>query len=440
VNVTLENLGPCKKLLRIDVEAEKVKGAFDEVAGQYIKNVALPGFRPGRAPRDMVLKKFGSEIQQEVKRRVYSEVFRQAVKDHNLEVIADPDVEEIHWALDAEVKVAFTVETAPQFELPDYRGLPARRENARVTDSDLEKALDALRERKSSFSTVDRPAQAGDFVVVNYTGTSDGQPITALAPAARGLSEQKNFWLHLEPGSFIPGFTEQLHGAKAGDHRTVNVDFPADFVTPQLQGRKGVYEVEIVEVKERQLPALDDEFAKSWKAESLHQLREGVRSDLQNELNTKAHQSVRGQVVKNLLEKVQFDLPETALNQETRSVVYNIVAENQRRGVAKELIEQQKDEIYAAANTTAKERVKANFMFSRIAVKEGIKVTQEELNMRLVAMARHYQMTPEKLAKELEKRDGIRDIYSQMMNEKVVDFLQQHARIEDVAPAPAPAQ
>ena len=208
VNVTLEHLGPCKKLLRVDVDAAQVKTAFEDVTSLYIKNAALPGFRPGRAPRDMVLKKFDQDITTEVKRKLYSEVFRQAIKEHQLEVVADPDVEEIQFANGQDAKVAFTVETVPQFELPNYRGLPARRDNAKVTEEDLEKALTALRERKSTFQTVNRPAQAGDFVVVNYNGTCEGQPITALAPAARGLTEQKNFWLQLEKDSFIPGFTE----------------------------------------------------------------------------------------------------------------------------------------------------------------------------------------------------------------------------------------
>lgn len=112
-------------------------------------------------------------------------------------------------------------------------------------------------------------------------------------------------------------------------------------------------------------------------------------------------------------------------------MVYNIVAENQQRGVAKELIEQQKEQIYAAASQTAKERVKASFIFNKIAAKEGIKVTQDELNVRIVAMARHYQTTPEKLVKELEKRNGLSEIYGQMVHEKVVDFLQEHAKIEE---------
>ena len=253
MNVSLENLGPCKKLLRVDVESARVKKNLAAVTDEYVKQAALPGFRPGKAPRDMIIKRFQEDIEKESKRRLYTEVFKEAVKQHEFEVITDPDVEEVHYAADEDVKVAFTVEVAPQFEIPEYRGLPAKRSVAKVTDDDLERALTSLREQKSEFATVNRAAQSGDFAVVNYTGTCEGQPITQLAPAARGLTEQKSFWLHLEKDAFIPGFTEQLVGAKAGDKRTVTVQFPADFVTPQLQNKSGAFEVEVIEIKERSL-------------------------------------------------------------------------------------------------------------------------------------------------------------------------------------------
>jgi trigger factor len=271
-------------------------------------------------------------------------------------------------------------------------------------------------------------------VVVSYTGTSDGKPLTIIAPNARGLTEQKNFWVEVKPDSFIPGFAMQLEGAKAGEKRTVNIDFPADFVTPELAGKKATYDVEVVEVKERNLPSLDDAFAKSYGAENLEKLREGVRSDLQNELNSRQKRSIRGQIVKELLGKMTFDLPETQVQQETRNVVYEIVSENQKRGIPKEVIDKQKDEIFNASTNTAKERVKASYVFQKIADKEGIRVSREELQGRIAILAQNYQMTPQKFMQELEKRDGLSEIYQQMVHEKVVDYLQEHAKIEDVQP------
>jgi trigger factor len=432
VNVTVENLAPCKKLVRFELEPKAVDEAFEQMAKNFVREVQLPGFRPGKAPKDMVLKKYEKEISDEVKKKLINDTFRQGVKDQKIEVVGVPDLEEIQFARGQSLQFAATVETAPEFELPEYRGVPADRDMATVTEQDMERALSALQGQQGKFEKVDRPVKQGDYVVVNYTGTSEGKPLTEIAPAARGLTEQKAFWVEVKPDSFIPGFAMQLEGAKAGDKRTVNIDFPQDFVTPQLASKKAVYDVEVVEVKERNLPTIDDAFAKSFGAENLEKLREGVRSDLQNELNLRQKRSIRNQVVKSLLDKVTFDLPETQVQHETRNVVYEIVAENQKRGVPKELIDQQKEEIFNASSGTAKERVKAAYVFQKIAEKEGIRVSSEELNTRIIALAQNYQMTPQKFVQELEKRDGLTEIHQQMLHEKVVDYLQEHAKIQDV--------
>lgn len=435
MNVTVENLGPCKKLLRIDLDAAAVTTVFDAVTKDYQKQANLPGFRPGKAPKDMVLKRYEKEIEEEAKRKLLGDSYRNAVKEHKIEVVGYPDIEEIQFGKDQPLQFAATIETAPEFEAPDYRGLSAQREKRSVTEEDIDKAIKLLADRVSNFNKVEREVKEGDIAVVDYTGSCEGKPIAELAPAAKGLTEQKAFWVEVKPDSFIPGFGMQLIGAKAGDKRTVNVDFPTEFVTPELAGKRGSYEVEVVEVKEKVVPVIDDAFAKTYDAENVQALREGVRRDLQNELNTKQARSVRGQIVKNLLDQVNVELPETLVAQETRNIVYQIVQENQQRGVTKEAIDGQKDEIYKASHNTARERVKASFVFQKIAAKEGIRVAPEEVNARIYALSQQYQMAPDKFAKELEKRDGISEIWSQLLNEKVIDFLQQNAKIEDVEPA-----
>ena len=305
-----------------------------------------------------------------------------------------------------------------------------------MTDADVERALDMLRGRQLEYKTVDRPAQAGDVAVINFTGTCDGKPITDIAPTAKGLTEQKGFWVNLDDSSFIPGFGEQLIGAKAAEKRTVTVNFPADFVTPELAGKQGVYDVELSEVKEKVLPVLDDTFAKSYGAESVEKLRTGVRTDLENELKYKKERSIRHQIVTELLSRVSFELPESAVSNETRNVVYNIVNENQKRGVAKEVIQAEKDKIYAAAADTAKNRVKTSFVLQKIAEKEDIKVSQEEVAVRVQQMAAAYQIPPDQFIKDLQKRNGIVEIYDQIASDKTLDFLEKNASIEDVAPQP----
>lgn len=436
VNVTVENLAPCKKLMRLEIDAQKVDETFDAITRDFQKQATLPGFRPGKAPRDMVLRKYEKDIEAEVKHKLMSESYKKAVDEQKLDIVGQPDVEEIQFGRGQALQFAVTVETAPDFQLPDYKGLPAQREARVVSDEDIVRAVEILRAQRVNYQTVERAAQTGDVAVVNYTGTSDGKPLTEIAPTATGLTEQKNFWIEVQPQSFIPGFAEQLTGAKAGERRTVNVSFPDDFVTPQLAGKPGVYEVEVVEVKEKVLPELDDEFAKTYGAENLEKLREGVRRDLENELKYKLDKSVRNQLVRGLLDRVNFELPESAVARETRNVVYDIVQENQKRGVSRELIEQQKDQIYSAAAHGAKERVKMEFLFRRIAEQEDIKVSQEEIGRRITQLAAMYQIPAEQFLKDLQKRNALIEIYDQVMNEKVVDLLQQHARIEDVSPQP----
>jgi trigger factor len=334
------------------------------------------------------------------------------------------------------MQFAVTVEIAPEFELPEYKGLPAIRPSARVTPEDIERALRLLAEQRTEYQTVARELQTGDVAVINYSGTCEGKPLTDLAPTARGLTEKKNFWVTVDATSFIPGFGPQLAGMKAGDKRAVKVDFPADFVVPQLAGKQGVYDVELAEAKEKRTPAVDEAFAKAYGAESLEKLREGVRADLQNELNTKQSRAIRNQVAQNLLDKIQVALPESLVEQETRSIVYSIVHDNTQRGTPKEAIDAQQDQIYANAKATAQQRVKAMFVFQRVADKEGVRVEQTDLLGRLQLMATQYKMPLDKLYKDMQKSGRIDEIVHQILSEKVVDLLVQFARIEDAPAAP----
>jgi trigger factor len=437
VNITVENLAPCKKLVRVEVDAKAVDEAFDTITKDFQKQASLPGFRPGKAPRNLVLKKYEADIKDEVKRKLIGDSYRKALDEKKISVIGYPDIEEIQFGRGQALQFAATIETAPEFQLPEYKGLPAKREAKSVTAADVDRAIELLAKQHIKFETVARELRLGDVAVVNYTGTCDGKPITDTAPTAKGLTEQKNFWVDAAPDSFIPGFADQIIGAKAGDKRTVNVNFPTDFVTRQLAGKKGVYEVEVVEVKEKALPPIDDEFAKKYDAENLLKLREGVQRDLENELKYSQAKAVRSQIIRALLTATNFDLPETAVAHETRNVVYDLVRENSQRGVARDLIEKQKDEIYSAAAQSAKERVKLSFLIQRIAEKEGIQVSQDEVLKRVQSLSMAYQIPLEKFLKDLQKRNGVAELYDQIAHEKVLAFLEQNAKIEEVPAAAA---
>lgn len=432
MNVTVETLAPCRRLVRVEVDADAVNAAFDKITAEFQREARFPGFRPGKAPRELVSRTYSRQIEEEVKRSLTSDHYRKALEQNHLRVVGNPDVEDIQFGRGQSLVFAATVEVVPEFTLPEYKGIPVQREARTVTDADVERAIEVLQNQHASYRDVARPVQTGDFVVVNYTGSSEGKPLTDFSPTARGLTQQNGFWMHVQPDSFIPGFTEQLVGAQAGERRTVNVDFPADFVAQQLSGKKGVYEVELVQVKEKVLPEITDELAQKFGAENLEKLREGVRRDLQNELEFKQRRSLRNQIVRSLVTRLNIELPESLVVGETRSVIRDILRQNQERGISKEAIEQQKEEIYSVANNSAKDRVKAAFILGEIAEKEGIRVSEDELKVRIVQLAQQNNIAIDKLVKQLRDSNGFGQIHEQILSAKVLDFLQEHARIEDV--------
>jgi trigger factor len=239
--------------------------------------------------------------------------------------------------------------------------------------------------------------------------------------------------------AFIPGFTDPLIGAVVGDKRTATLTIPEDFVVKDLVGKTVVYEIEVAGVKEKQLPEVNDEFAKGFGAGSSDELLAGIRRDLTNELNFRSRRDLRDQLLKALLDQVQFDLPETVVANETKSLVYNIVNENQKRGVSTEVIEEKRQEIFANANISAKDRVKAAFIINRIAEKENIKAENKEILQRVYGLAQQNNTTPDKMVKALQDQDAFPAIAQEIVTAKVLDLVEMNGTITEVAGAPEAA-
>lgn len=436
MEVTITDLSPCKKQLRIEIDAETVNAKFDAVAKDFRRHAHLPGFRPGKAPLANVMRSYGDKIGEEAKRTLMSDSYAKALKENELRPVIMPEVEELQFGHGKPFQYLATLEVTPAFEMPEYIGIEVEKERHSVNDADIAKALDTLREQRVSYADMDRPAVEEDFIVVNFTGTIDDKPITDLIKVARGLTEQKNFWLHKTQNPLIPGTVEALIGSSKGDKKTVTVTIPDDFVYEEIVGKEAKYEIEVVQVKEKSLPELDDKFAKGFGAESMDKLREGVENDLKNELEYSKKKSIRNQCVDKLLGAVNCDLPETIVNEATRAAVHNIVQQNHQRGVGKEIIEENKDKIYANAKTDAEVRVKANYILSKIAEKEGIKVTDQELSRQVAAMAAQQKVKPQKLAQQLKDNGTIYQVQEEIMNAKVIDLLEEKAKVTEIDPKP----
>lgn len=432
--VTIENTAPCRKKLRVEVDAQRVAGTRAEIVQEFRKVASIPGFRPGKAPEPMVEKRYAGQIDDELRKRLIPESYREALNEQHLKVVGYPQVESVEYQPGRPFVYTATVDTAPEFPLPDYKGISVKKKAAAVRDEDVQKTLDSLREQQADFVDVQgRTLRAGDFAVINYTGVAEGKPISELAPEAKGLGENKDFWLLISPDSFLPGFCDQLIGASAGEKRQALVDFPADFPQKPLAGKKATFFVDVVALKEKKLPELNDELAKKLGAESLDKLKEAVRKGVLAEAEGQQNADLRRQIIEHLLSKVAFELPESLVSQETRSIIYDVVRENSMRGATKEQLEQKKDEIFGFAAKSAKERLRTSFILEAIAHAEQIKVEEPEVEQRIAELAQRSRITPARLKAQLTEKGGLGEIEEQILVGKTLDFLVDSAKVEEIA-------
>lgn len=431
MSVSVEVVGPCRRKLRIEVSAERVAGRRAEILRELRQVVAIPGFRPGKAPEPLVEKHYGREIDEELRKSLIPDAYRDAVAEQKLRVVGLPKIENVDWQPGQPLSFTATVDVAPEFTLPEYKGLPVQRKEVTVTYEDVSALLEALRDQQADFVTVEgRGLKTGDFAVINYTGVADGKPIAEWVPDSKSLGGNENFWLLIESDSFLPGFCDQLLGAVPGEKRQVFITFPADFPEKPLAGRKATYFVDLVAIKEKKLPPLDDEFARKTGAETLDKLKELVRQQLRREREAERDAEMRDQLVDQLVKQTSFDLPEGLLAEETRRVIYELVRSNTLRGVSREELERQKHAIYSYALQSAKDRLRASYLLDAIAEKENIQVTETELNERIALLAKRHRSTPEQLRARLVENDELEQVRDEVRVSKTLDFLMAHAKVE----------
>jgi trigger factor len=419
--------------LRIELAPDVVRKEWDAIASNYSRYARIPGYRPGKAPKQVIERKFRKEIQDELTKALVSKSYQEAIAEKQLRVVSLTDVGDVEFGDDRSMRFTATVVTAPEFELPDYKKIPVQLPPMTVSEADVEMAIDRLRDQTADFVDVqDRALAMGDFSVLDFTGAIDGVPISEIVPeASKNLHGGKKFWLHLEPDNFLPKFCDQIVGMKKGDTRSVQVEFPADFPVSELAGKKADYAVTLDEIKEKVLPALDDAFAaKIMPEKTLADLRHAIEHNLEHEKEHEIERAKEQQIVKFLHEHISFDLPPPLLKNETRRALNELVHRNRERGVPDELLKGKEKELIEGAGSLAAHRLKTNFILHRIAEAEKIEVTREEIDERLRAQAAHYNVSVEKVRKEFEENDRLNGLAEEILLGKTLDFLKANVSVE----------
>jgi trigger factor len=428
--------------LRIELPAEEVRKEWDSIAANYARYARIPGFRAGKAPKPVIEKKFRKEIQDEVTKKLVSKSYHEAIAEKQLRVVSLTNLEDVEFGDDHSMRFRATVITAPEFELPDYKNITVQLPVAEVTEEEIDSAIARLRDNAADYTDViDRPLAMGDFAVLDFEGAIGGVAISEIAPeVSKNLQGGKKFWLRVMEENFLPGFCAQIVGMNPGETRSVQVDFPGEFQVPELAGKRADYAVTLNEIKQQVLPELNDEFAaKMLPGKTLHDLRHEVEHSLEHEKEHEIERTKESQIIRFLHENISFDLPPALLKNETRRALNELVHRNRERGVPDEMLKEKEKELIEGAGSLAAHRLKTNFILHRIAEKEQIKITREEVDARIAAEAQRYNVPVEKMRKELEENDRLDGVAEEVLLGKTLDLLKSNVSVHPASNSPAEA-
>jgi trigger factor len=427
VNVQLSPVSDSRKNLVVTLDKDEVDTEHKAVLGEYVRQARLPGFRPGKAPAALVIKRFSKEIAEELKQKVVTKAYRGALEKEKLDVLNVVSVDEGKIEQGGPAAITVTVDVRPEFTLPDYVGIPTTIAPVEPTEAEIDGIIQALRSERADFKAAERPAAKGDYVKLSYEGTVDGGPISAIAGDKQLYAKVPQTWEEVEGANegIIPGLGKQISGVSKGDKKTVSIAFPANFQpVPALSGKTAEYAIEIQEVRERILPELDAAFFKAHQVDDLEGLKNQVRTNLKIQKEQRNRSAQRSQVTQALAERVQFEPPTSLVESETQGVLRQFIQEQMRRGVPEEQFEKDKKELFEGARKAAEGRVKVQLILAKIADAEKITVTDRDLDLFIRNEAARTNQRPDKIAKDLSKdRDALRSVQQSIIFDKSVDFL-----------------
>ena len=433
MNVLLSTVSDTRKSLVVTLEKAEVDTEHQAVLGEYVRLARLPGFRPGKAPAAIVVKRFAKEIAEEFKQKVVSRAYKEALEKEKLDVLNVVKVEEGTIEPGAPASITVTVDVRPQFTLPDYVGLPTQVPPSDPTDAEIESVIQSLRSEGADFKPAERPAGKGDYVKLSYEGSLDGRPVAEIAGDKQLYAKVPQTWEEVEGANegIIPGLGKDLAGVSKGEKKSVAISFPADFQpVPALAGKTASYALEILEIRERILPELDAAFFKAHRVDDLEGLRSQVRTGLKLQKEQRNRAAQRSQVTQALADKASFEPPHSLVEAETQGVLRQFIEENMRRGIPAEQFEKDKKELIEGARKAAANRVKVELILAKVAEAEKIDVTERDIDLYIRREAARSKQRPDKLAKDLAKdRNALRSVHQSIIFDKSVDFLVSKATV-----------
>ncbi|MDD5449122.1 MAG: trigger factor [Candidatus Omnitrophica bacterium] len=410
-----------RKAFDIEIPAKDVKTRKDELFNKIGKTAAVPGFRMGKAPRDLLEKHYGDRVLKEVIEDLISDSYQKAINEEGFIPLGLPDISDIK--LDDSSSLSFKAEfnIRPRIELKDYKALKITKKSVEIKEKDVRESVEALRESSAKFKNAEnRPVRLGDYIVCDSEILVEGKPIS---------KKRENIWMPIEEKSYIPNLSAALMGANLNDEKEIESTIPADFSNKEYADKKAIFKIKVKEIKEKILPQIDDEFAKDLGYNNLSALEESVRKMLERQAELKTRHEMEHQVIERLLENANFTVPTSLVEEQLK---YLIAEEKERlikQGLKEPDIEAKEKELEARLRPVSEKQVKTMFILDEIAHKEKISVSSEELDETLEEIAKRHNQGKAKIEKYYKDNDLLSNLKMELRNGKILDLLIKQANI-----------
>src|ERR1700685_2587293 len=422
----------CKHELEITVPLDEIDRETDRVVATIQQKPKLPGFRPGKAPASLIRTKFSKQVREDVLENLLPKYFKQKVEEEHLEVVGRPNVKDVHFHAGEPLRFKAEFEVAPEIELKDYRGVTIHYSEPQVTEEDIAKRLDEIREQKAQFVNAEpRAIVDGDHAVVT---------LDSLSGVDQAI-HQDEVVLHVGDADTMAGFSEALRGMSPGEEKEVDVTYPEDFGQARLAGKTVRFRSKLTTIRTKELPELNDEFAQDLgDYPSLNDLREAVRKAIFHEREYGAQQKAKDQLIGKLIETHEFPVPEAYIERQIESQLENQFRELAERGIDPAKLKIDWAKLKDAQRPKALHDVKASLLVDKIAEREAIVPTNDEVDAEVQRIAKQQREPVAAVRKKLQKDGMLSRIAYQIRSSKTLNFLFEHARKEAGEPEPKEEQ
>ena len=436
LTVAIDEVGPCKKHVRVTVPQTDIEHYYGQAVGEMIDTADVPGFRQGRAPRKLVERRFREELMGQVKQKILVESLEQVAEDNDLDPINEPDldVDSIELLDDADHEYEFDEEVRPEFSLPAYDGLKVDRPVRDVTDADVAAYQSRFLSQYGELLTMDRSAEAGDYLSVNAEFTAGDQSLNKASDLVTELKPILRF-----QDAELSGYDELMQGAGSGDTRETDVTISQESENVAMRGETVHAKFEVQEVKQLQLPELNRDFLQRIGYETEEDLQEDIRAMLERQVTFEQRQSARTQVIEQITESANWDLPEQLVSRQTENALRREILEMQQAGFTTHEIQSRENEIRQQAITKTRQALKEHFVLDKVATTEDIDVTPTDIEAEIQLMATQAGESPRRVRARLIKSGMIDNLEAQIRERKAVDVILERAEYVEV-PMDAPIE